>query len=361
MGTIPDGDHVDVASDERAQRLRHTGFDLETDDGAAPAPLERALVEANEVFRLLLDFDVAVANDAKRPLAQDFVARKQEPDERDDQPVQHHEARRAPERTVGQSDEAVDASGNAHQRAHRLAVARIEEFERQRESQIGDERKRMRRIDRERRQNREHLREEIVLQPLPLATGQIADLEDHDAVGGEFGLQRLPARLLRGDQCGDALADAFELLGGRAPVIGNFGDPGEHLADQAGDADHEKFVEIGGRDGEEPQPLEQRMAGLAASSSTLRLNSSHDNSRLMNRSGDDNNGGGSSFAAIVAVEEWLLLVATAGAKQISFSVRRNIDPIAPRRKHGEAVCLTAGPRPSGGAVRGCAGTAGMQR
>jgi hypothetical protein len=45
------------------------------------------------------------------------------------------------------------------------------------------------------------------------------------------------------------------------------------------------------------------------------LNSSHDNSRLMNRSGDDNNGGGSSFAAIVAVDKMgSSLVATARGK-----------------------------------------------
>jgi hypothetical protein len=41
----------------------------------------------------------------------------------------------------------------------------------------------------------------------------------------------------------------------------------------------------------------------------------------MNRSGDDNNGGGSSFAAIVAVDgKCCAFAATAGAKQISFSV-----------------------------------------
>ena len=53
----------------------------------------------------------------------------------------------------------------------------------------------------------------MVLQPLPLASGQIGDLEDDDAGVGEFGLELAPARLLRGDRCGDALADAFELLG----------------------------------------------------------------------------------------------------------------------------------------------------
>ena len=46
----------------------------------------------------------------------------------------------------------------------------------------------MRRIDRKRRQNREHVQKEIFLQPLSFAAGQIADVEDDDAVGGEFRL-----------------------------------------------------------------------------------------------------------------------------------------------------------------------------
>ena len=106
----------------------------------------------------------------------------------------------------------------------------------------------MRRIDRKGGQNRENMREEIVLQPLPFATGEVADLEDHDAVGGELGPERFPSRLLRGDQRRDALADALELLGRRASVIGNLDDARKHLADEARDADHEKLVEIVGRD-----------------------------------------------------------------------------------------------------------------
>ena len=57
---------VDVAGDEGAQRFRHARLDLEPDDRAAPAALQRALVKPHEVFGLFLDFDVAVANDAER-------------------------------------------------------------------------------------------------------------------------------------------------------------------------------------------------------------------------------------------------------------------------------------------------------
>ena len=40
-------------------------------------------------------------------------------------------------------------------------------------------------------------------------------------------------------------------------------DAGELLALEAGDPDHEEFVEIAARDGQEAQPLEQRVGGVA--------------------------------------------------------------------------------------------------
>ena len=188
MSTMPDGTTSTSPATNARNDFGHAGFDLEPNDDAAPAPFERALIEANEILRFFLNLNVAVANDAKGPLPQHFMARKQEPDERNNQPVKHYEARGASKRAIGQPDEPFDASGNAHQRAHRLALMRIKEFKRQSESQIGDEGKRMRGINRKRRQNREDVREEVVLQPLSFSAGQIADLEDDDAVGGEFRL-----------------------------------------------------------------------------------------------------------------------------------------------------------------------------
>ena len=166
------------------------------------------------------------------------MAWKQKPDKGDNQTVKHYEAGGAPKRTVGQAEKTFDAPGNAHKRAHRCAITGIQKFERQRESQIGNERKRMRRIDRKRRQNREHVQEEIVLQPLSFSACQIADVEDYNAVGGEFGLQGLPPRLLGSDQLGDTLANAFELLRGSAPIIRNFRDASKHLTNQPRHANH---------------------------------------------------------------------------------------------------------------------------
>ena len=67
-------EHVDVAGDELAQALGHAGFDLQADDRTAPAQLQRALIEANEVLGLFLDFDVAVANDPETALPDDLIA-----------------------------------------------------------------------------------------------------------------------------------------------------------------------------------------------------------------------------------------------------------------------------------------------
>ena len=145
------------------------------------------------------------------------------------------------------------------------------------------------------------MQQEIFLQPLSLATGQVSHLKDDNAIRRKFGPKRTPPRLLRRDKRRHSFADAFELFGGRSPVIRNFRNSRQHLADKARYADHEEFVKIVSRDRQEPKPLEQRMVRIGRLLKTRRLNSSHDNSRLMNRSGEDNNGGGSSFAAMVAV------------------------------------------------------------
>ncbi len=73
-------------------------------------------------------------------------------------------------------------------------------------------------------------------------------------------IERHPAFLLLGCQLGDRAADAVELLGGRQPVLARRLDAADHLAAQTGHAHHVEFVEIVGRDREEAQALEQRMA-----------------------------------------------------------------------------------------------------
>ena len=92
--------------------------------------------------------------------------------------------------------------------------------------------------------------------------------------------------------------DFFELFRRGPAIVGNLGDPLEHLPDEARDADHEEFVEVAGRDRKEPQPLQQRMVRVRPFLQYTRLNSSQDTSRLMNRSGEARSGDGASSSTI---------------------------------------------------------------
>ena len=184
----PGGNNVDVAGDKRAQRFRHAGFDFEPDDGAASSPLEGAFVEPDQVLRFFFDFDVAIANDAKGALPDYFMAREQQSNKCDDEPIQRHEPSGRPQRPVGQPHETLDTAGNAHEGAHCSSVLWIEQLKRKGETEIGNERKRVRGVDRQGRQNREHVQKEIVLEPVSLATREIGDIEDDDAARSEFGL-----------------------------------------------------------------------------------------------------------------------------------------------------------------------------
>jgi hypothetical protein len=58
----------------------------------------------------------------------------------------------------------------------------------------------------------------------------------------------------------DRLGDAHELLGRRKPVRALLDDALAHLILQAGDAHHEELVEVIGRDRQEAQLLQHRMA-----------------------------------------------------------------------------------------------------
>ena len=128
--------------------------------------------------------------------------------------------------------------------------------------------------------------QEVVLQPGPLPLGDVRAVDQHDrpawpasgAVRASASAGRSPAprppRAIR-TSCSAGVRPSGLLM-----VM-----PSRTWPLQAGDADHEEFVEVVGRDRQEAQPLQQRMASFAASSSTRRLKCSQDSSRLMKRSG----------------------------------------------------------------------------
>ena len=86
-----------------------------------------------------------------------------------------------------------------------------------------------------------------------------AAVDQHDVFLAQILAQRAPARLLVGREAADRLADAHELFGRRQPVRALLDDALAHLILQAGDAHHEEFIEVVGRDREEAEPLQHRM------------------------------------------------------------------------------------------------------
>jgi hypothetical protein len=132
-----------------------------------------------------------------------------------------------------------------------------------REAAVGDEGKGMRRIDGERRQDREDLVDEILVEPRALGVGELAGIEDGDAGFAQFVLQGGPGVLLARHQGRDALADCHELLGRGHAVVAQQGRAGLQHVDQAGHSDHVELVQDVGRDRQEAHPLQQGVALVA--------------------------------------------------------------------------------------------------
>jgi hypothetical protein len=258
-----DQKHLVVAAAERpldecSQLGRHQCFELEPDHRSASAPLEHRLELAHQVFRLFLDFDFGVADDAEGALSLDRITRKQATDEQARGLFEGDHPRRRRAVRARQADEPFDLVGNADQRVHRLAVADPRQLQRDGETEIGNEGKRMCRIDRERRQQWENLAQEIVLEPGLFLLAHVGPVDQHDALLGQHLAQLAPALLLIARQHGNSLADAGELFGRSEPIRRlDRGDAQLQLALQAGHADHEKLIEIVGGNGKKPDALQQ--------------------------------------------------------------------------------------------------------
>ncbi len=247
---------------EDAQLFGHRGLDLEPDHRPTPATLQRGLEQANEVFRLFLDFEFGVPDDAERALTLDGVAGEQAADEQAGGLLKRDQPRRCAFLGGGDPDEAVDLAGHADQRVHRLAVGYPRQLQCHREAKVRDERERMRRVDRQRRQQWEDVVEEVILDPGALGFGDVAPIDQLDADLGEDIPQVAPDRLLVGSELRHGLVDHHELLGRQQAVRAALGDALADLRLDAGDTDHEEFVEVVRRNRQEPNPLQHRMAGI---------------------------------------------------------------------------------------------------
>ena len=130
------------------------------------------------------------------------------------------------------------------------------------EAEAGNERKRVRRIDRQRRQQRENVVEEVILDPGPFRLGDVTAI-DHDNPGpGQIAAKIAPDCLLVGGEPRDCLVDDDELLG-RGQTIGTaFKDTFANLRLDTRDADHEEFIKVIGGNRQEAHALQQRVTGV---------------------------------------------------------------------------------------------------
>src|SRR6185503_2471940 len=155
-----------------------------------------------------------------------------------------------------------DLLRHTNERVHRPAIARAPELKRDREAEIGNEWKRMRRIDRQRRQHRENVLQEIIFEPGAVGLLQAVGFDQHDVSSFELFAKFAPACLLIAGEAGDRLADPHKLFARSETVWALVGNTSAHLPFEAGHSYHEEFIEIAGGNRKEPDLLEQRMLGV---------------------------------------------------------------------------------------------------
>jgi hypothetical protein len=208
---------------------------------------------------LLVDEELAVARHAELVDRAHRQAREQPVDEAaDDRGQQRDRVRRARD-LLRHSDHARQRARRLHDRDARPPAERIDAVELDDEVQalVQDPRERMRRVERDRRQQRLDLRLEHRLGPRALRVVPHRAQQDHDALVRERGHQRaVQQAVLARDQPPRAFGDRRQLLGDRHAVELR-GRVGAHQLLQLRDAHLEELVEVVADDRQVPQPLEQ--------------------------------------------------------------------------------------------------------
>ena len=258
-------DHLVLADqqlthDDAAQLLGRAGGDRQPHHLAAAAPLERHLELAHQIFGLFLDLDIAVAQHAEAEVVLHPVAREEAFDVQQQHVLEEDEALRA--LACGQVDETGDLMRDRQQRLPGPAVALALEFEREAVAHVGDEGEGVRRVDGQRREHREDLLEKLSLQELEVLRLQIFAHHEADARRFQLELQGSEHPLLLRHELARVLVDQHQLLGRGQPVRRRCGVARMGQLAQAGDAHCVELVEVGRRDRQEAQPLEQRHLGV---------------------------------------------------------------------------------------------------
>ena len=254
------GVHVEFAQQQFQHALGHVVGDLESHRRTEPPARQFPFQRLQQVLvAVLFNLVVGVAGDAESVMLDDVHTREQHRQERGDQLLHrqvsdHRRVSFAALCTVAafEFDEAINVVGHLDPGEVLTAVIGLLDGDRQVQTQPAHKWERVCRVDRQRRQHREHLLGEIGRQLVALSLIQIGPRDYIDAFLGQRRSHRIqkhpsmPRRNLLG-----LFADAGQLLA-RCQTVGR-ADRQPHLvaALKAGHPDHVELVEVGGEDRQE--------------------------------------------------------------------------------------------------------------
>jgi hypothetical protein len=254
--------HVQLGH-QQVEHVRRGGVGhLQPHRRAEPAPGQLPLQRLQQVLvPVLVDLDIGVAGDPEQVVLDHLHAREQQLQMRRDQLLQRQE-RGGPVVRVGVGAAGHDEPGHVVRHLHPGELLRpaagVTDEHGQVQRQPADVRERVRRVDRQRGEDGEHLIAEVGAEAPLLAVVQRAPVHDPDALRGQRRLDIVDeaAGVLLHQLLG-AGRDAAERVPGGEPVGG--GQRQAHLlpALQPGHPDHVELVQVPGEDGEELDPFQQ--------------------------------------------------------------------------------------------------------
>ncbi len=253
------GGDLELADQQVQDDVVHVLADLEAHRRPEAATGELALERLQQVgVAVLLDLEVGVAGDPERVRGEDLEAGEQRVQVGADELLE-----RQPAGAVGTLDRhearhvVRDLDPGEVLRAGRRVADEHGEVQRQ-AADVGE---RVAGVDGERREHREDLAAEVVVQRGALAGVEVAPAHHPHAGGGQGGPDVVAeaAGVPAGELAG-ALGDERELLAGPEAVGAADAEAGALPPLQPGHPDHVELVEVAGEDGQELRPLQQRQA-----------------------------------------------------------------------------------------------------
>jgi hypothetical protein len=242
--------------------------DLEAHGRAETAAQQLLFERLQQVFGVVLfNLNVLVAGDAERVVLQDLHAGEQLIQVNGDDFFQRDEPGHAAGHRTGaravDGNEAGQLVRNLDAGEELFVTDRVADHHGQVQGQPRDIGERVGRIHRERSQDgedffREHRTELVLGLVIKLVPVHQVDVLIRQGRPDLFGVD--PRMALR--QAVRGVADLIQHLHGAEAGRGGDGQPGGDTAFQPGHPDHEEFVQVGGKDGEEADPLQEVEVGI---------------------------------------------------------------------------------------------------